>query len=164
MEKLYTDYSLKEARRVVSTTFSMHPTFIEQTSKMSACYLFPLAALCQGKTLTTTGNSIDANYKITRASAVIRHLRKFYAIPIQRRIIMTTTRTGGNAKQALFYISKEDLSELEANPEAVFRRQLLKMKADTNAQALKKLHNLVQELGYNWVRNQLEAMVKMHDG
>lgn len=89
--------------------------WIKRLQKSSLC-LF--AALCDGKTMTTTGYEINADFSVKRASAAI-HSLKLKNLPISTNSVLTGSDVGGTTNQAVFYISKDDLHSLKSDPEKI---------------------------------------------
>lgn len=151
MNTLWTDYPPELSRKALTKHFSHHPEFLNTINDLSRCYICPLAALCDGKTITTSGNAIEADYGISRASAVVQFLRKKMGIPITRELIVIHIDCGMKARQARYSISKNDLETLKKNPMKHSCVNIPSCESEAKVQARKYIQRLVEQHGKDWV-------------
>lgn len=157
MRKVTEDYSPEISRQKLDARFAQNPVVADRVKKMTKTQLSVFAALCDGKSFTTAGYSIDADYGVNRASAVALSLEKRHSIPVSRRMIETKADVGGNTKQALFFISSEDLSRLDDEPETLFKECQLDLFRRTSSQAQRDVKRLLRELGTDGLLNLVHA-------
>jgi len=75
MEKVTDQYSPEIAQHKLSAYFSGNLIMFRVTKRLQKSSLCVFAALCDGKTITTTGYEVDADFSVKRASAVIHSLK-----------------------------------------------------------------------------------------
>ncbi|RYC48136.1 hypothetical protein DEH81_07250 [Pectobacterium zantedeschiae] len=157
MRKVTDDYSPEIARHKLDLRFQDNEPMSELIRGMKRTDLCALAALCDGKTLTTSGYNIDADYSVNRASAVAHSLKQ-YLLPISAKSLPAKADVGGISHQSAFFITKEDLSRLEKDTESVFEvcRKSLLVQKESSAQ--KEMKRLYKEFGEEGVLNFLRSV------
>lgn len=156
MNKLWIDYSPEKARYTLERKFCAHPEFLQYLRKLSRSNLSILAALCDGKSVTTLGNLVEADYGITRASAVIQFLRKQFSIPITRELKVISTDCGMKARQAIYKIEACNLVLLKNNLNMYSDADNPHSVSLAKMQAKKKIQRLIDQFGHEWVIKTLE--------
>ncbi|EKT64688.1 hypothetical protein [Providencia alcalifaciens] len=154
MRKVTDVYSPELAKEILGKHFSNNIEMINIINRLKKSGLCVLAALCEGRTVTTTGYDIDADFCVNRASAVI-HALKQKGISIKTHKILTTADVGGMTQQASFSLDEQTLEALKKHPKktlAECKKELLKHK---KLSALKVLTRLCKTYGENEVHRML---------
>lgn len=157
MRKISDHYSAAAARQELRKRFDNSSTALACIEKLSDTCACALLVMMEGKTLTTTGYSIPADYGVNRASAVIHTLEQAL-FPVSNRRIETESDVGKKAYQSVFFIAAEDREKLEMSPDEVFlqcRRILCQKKWHREVQDMRRL---LKELGSEGVRELLEQV------
>ena len=82
MTKVTVDYPSSISRRKLSNLFNHSPFMLSLIHDMCDSQAIVLAAMCEGKCVTSAGNRIEADYEVTKLAAVIDVLEnKFYHHP-----------------------------------------------------------------------------------
>ncbi len=107
-----------------------------------------LAYLLDGCVLTTSGNNVDADYYLPRASSLVDALENEHSFPIEHKDVSTSSDlTGKTTVQTVYYIKPEVISELKCNAKAVFSRQESVILIRREARAEKLTRSLVFKVG-----------------
>lgn len=163
MEKVTDQYSPEIARHKLSAYFSGNLIMLDVIKRLQKSSLCVFAALCDGKTITTTGYEIDADFSVKRASAVI-HSLKLKNLPISTNSVSTDSDVGGTTNQAFFFISKDDLHSLKSDPEKTMRKCAKLHAQHKRSHAQRDIARLCNEFGKETILkllNQTAAGTKM---
>lgn len=156
MIKLTDNYQPDVAKSRLIERFKNTPSVLEVIRKLHKAPLCSLAAMCDGYVLTTSGNNVNADYCINRASAIIHDLKQFN-IPISTATHNVLSDVGGVATQAVFFISNGDLEMLENDPEMIMQQCAGHIRELKQTQAQKEINRLYKEYGekgiWKFVRN-----------
>ncbi|RXM24332.1 hypothetical protein EO238_15810 [Citrobacter sp. AAK_AS5] len=94
MTKVTVDYPSSISRRKLSNLFNHSPFMLSLVHDMCDSQAIVLAAMCEGKCVTSAGNRIEADYEVTKLAAVIDVLENKFYLPVlsagscmQRRFI-----------------------------------------------------------------------------
>lgn len=130
---------------------------------MTKTQLSVFAALCDGKTFTTAGYDIDADYGVKRASAVALSLEKRHSIPVTRSLVEAKADVGGSTKQALFFIAPSDLVRLDNEPEVLFSECRKDISRRETNQAQRDVKRLLKEFGKAGLLDLLDIVEAAND-
>jgi hypothetical protein len=150
MNKVTELYPPEIAKHKLSDHFSENVLMLEMINHMGKSDLCVFAALCDGKTITTTGYEIDADLSVKRASAVIHSLKQ-KNLPISTNTIPTQSDVGGTTKQSVFFISDDDLRCMKSNPEKVMKKCEKLQVQQKRSHAQKDVARLCREFGKDGV-------------
>ena len=163
MTKVTVDYPSSISRRKLSNLFNHSPFMLSLVHDMCDSQAIVLAAMCEGKCVTSAGNRIEADYEVTKLAAVIDVLENKFYLPVSRVKIPTASDTGGGTIQAKYHITENDMSLLLEDPESVLlmreRLALSKLKS-RDERCLKRL---VAVHGYDEVFRSLKALDSAND-
>lgn len=163
MTKVTIDYPSSIARRKLSVLFNNSPFMLSLVHDMCDSQAIVLAAMCDGKSVTSAGNRIEADYEVTKLAAVIDVLENKFYLPVSRMKIATASDTGAGTVQAKYHIAEDDMDLLLQDPEAVLlmreRLALSKLKS-RDERCLKRL---VAVHGYEEVFRSLQALGAAND-
>ncbi len=82
-----------------------------------------LSSLIEGHHLTSSGNSVKADFEVTRLPAIIEMLEK-NIFPIRHlNVSVKSVTTGRMTGQTVYFIEPEHIEQLLADPELVFANQ-----------------------------------------
>jgi|GEM_PF-1481695 len=147
LRKITDDYTPGLARQKLASFFEDRETALLAVGKLNRTQVCVLAALLDGKCITTSGYSIPADYGVKRASAVMHSLEKEHFFPISSRRIETESDVGTKTKQALFFISQDDRERLKLEPNQILEEIYQKACLTKASQAQKEIIRLVKEFG-----------------
>lgn len=162
--KITDDYSPELARQKVTTFFESHPEIAKSTNELSDTKVCVLAALFDGKSITTSGYSIPSDYGVKRASAVAHALEKIHNFPISHSLVDTESDVGKMTKQARFNMTETDREKLQKDPEIVFKEKHEQTCKTRETQAQKEMKRLVKEYGENGVLELLKRAANDESG
>ncbi|HAH1080727.1 TPA: hypothetical protein GF150_23435 [Escherichia coli] len=112
------------ARANLATKFSSHLKVIELFNTMQDSQVVVLSSLIEGHHLTSSGNSVKADFEVTRLPAIIEMLEKKYFFPIRHlNVSVKSVTTGRMTGQTVYFIEPEHIEQLLADPELVFANQ-----------------------------------------
>ncbi|EPC5062805.1 hypothetical protein ACRZZB_001510 [Klebsiella oxytoca] len=163
MEKVTDQYSPEIARHKLNAYFSGNFIMLDVIKRLQKSSLCVFAALCDGKTITTAGYEINADFSVKRASAVI-HSLKLKNLPVSTNSVSTGSDVGGITNQAVFFISKEDLHSLKSEPEEIMRKCARLHAQHKRSHAQRDIARLCKEFGKEAILklvNQAAANPKM---
>lgn len=148
MSDLLNDYyTIAKANELLEELFSEAPLMMDIIKGMSGTSKRLFAALCDGKTITTTGYSVKADIYIHRASAPIKTLRE-YCLPIDDKFVQSVSTLGNPSQVKVFFLSRESFLRLTKNPKWVieeYRERSKIAKYDSNKNDLRRIYNLYGE-------------------
>jgi len=147
MRKLSDDYSAEIARKKLSSRFESSDAIADTIKKLTDKELCTLAALCDGNAITTMGYTINADYGVNRASAVVHSLKEKCSIPIVSISVNTTSDVNNATKQSKFIITKEDLDHLSTDPDSVLRAFQKEALIRKESLAQKEIKRLLRDYG-----------------
>ncbi|WP_411706169.1 hypothetical protein [Edaphovirga cremea] len=157
MRKISEDYNVITAREELLALFPDNVTAESSINAISDQDVCVLAGMLAGKSITTAGYSIPADYGVKRASAVALRLEQF-AFPVSTRRVETESDVGSKTYQSLFFISEKDRERLRTDPDTVFceckqlasQKKLRREKQD--------MRRLLKELGTDGVQELLNQV------
>lgn len=158
MDKVTEFYTPEISKNKLIDHFLDNIPMLEMINRMGKSDLCVFAALCDGKTITTTGYDIDADLSVKRASAVIHSLKQ-KNLPISANAINTQSDVGGNTKQSVFFIKEDDLQCLKSNSEKVMKKCEKLQLQQKRSYAQKEVARLCREFGKDGVLNLLSQVV-----
>lgn len=150
MNKVTEFYTPEIAKNKLGAHFSDNMPMLEMINHMGKSDLCVFAALCDGKTITTTGYDIEADLSVKRASAVIHSLKQ-KNLPISTNAINTQSDVGGTTKQSVFFISGDDLLSLKSNSEKIMKKCEKIQVQQKRSHAQKEIARLYREFGKDGV-------------
>lgn len=107
-----------------------------------------LAYLLDGKVISTSGNNVDADHYLTRASSLVDVLENTYRFPIEHKDVTTSSDlTGKSTIQTVYYIKPEIIGELKCDAKAVFAKQEATISIRREARTQKLTRSLVVKVG-----------------
>jgi hypothetical protein len=162
MRKISDDYSAESAREELNELFTDHPAIQASIDDMSNTTVCVLAVMMAGNSVTTAGYTIDADYGVKRASAVIHSIEQ-HLFPVSSRRVETESDVGNKTHQSLFFISKEDLEHLKTAPDDVFNRCREQASVKKMQREQQDMRRLLKELGTDGVRKLLYQVANDSD-
>jgi len=162
MRKISEDYSAQSAREELNQIFADHPTVQASIDAMSNTTVCVLAGMMSGKTVTTAGYTIDADYGVKRASAVMHNIEQHW-FPVSSRRVETESDVGNKTHQSLFFISKDDLHDLTVSPEHVLDKCREHASIKKNQREQQDMRRLLKELGTDGVQKLLDQVANDSD-
>lgn len=162
--KITEDYSPELARQKVISFFESHPKVAKSTNELSDTKVCVLAALLDGKSITTSGYSIPSDYGVKRASAVAHALEKIHNFPISHSLVDTESDVGKMTKQARFHMTESDREKLQRDPDCVFKEMYAKACKTRETQAQKEMKRLLKEYGEDGVLELLKRAANDESG
>lgn len=156
-------YSTEIAKIKLSKVFAESVPLVDITNNLTDISRVALAAMCDGFTITSSGNNVSADFEVTRAPAIADSLINDFNLPITRERVETTSGTGNKASQSVYYINGDDLNELLSDPEGVLSKNktLNEMKAWGRTQ--RDLKRLVQQFGADEVISCINQLSSSND-
>ncbi|WP_263057122.1 hypothetical protein [Pantoea agglomerans] len=112
------------ARASLASKFSSHLKAISIFNTMQDSQVVVLSSLLDSHHLTSSGNSVKADFEVTRLPAIIEMLEKKYFFPIRHlNVSVRSVTTGRMTVQTVYLIEPEHIEQLLADPEVVFANQ-----------------------------------------
>lgn len=112
------------ARKELAERFETNLKMLSLLNSMQDSQVVVLSALIEGKRLTSSGNSVPADYEVTRLSAIIETLEKKYLFPIQHlNVSVRSVTTGRMTTQTIYLIESEIVERLIEDSDSVFANQ-----------------------------------------
>ncbi|MEQ4676900.1 hypothetical protein ABN063_20270 [Providencia vermicola] len=159
MAKKITDvYSVEIARKKLSKHFDDNIPLLEITSQLQDNLIIALAAMCDGYTITTPGNNIDADYALVRATTKAGDLLRKHNLPITTEIINAESYTGRTTPYARYSIAQPDLERLLDDTESVLHEISMKNISDKQSRDVRTLDKLISNYGVTNVFNYVSEL------
>jgi len=112
------------ARANLASKFSSHLKTVSIFNTMQDSQVVVLSSLIDSYHLTSSGNSVKADFEVTRLPAIIEMLEKKYFFPIRHlNVSVRSVTTGRMTVQTVYLIEPEHIKQLLAEPEVVFANQ-----------------------------------------
>nr|WP_192967362.1 hypothetical protein [Edwardsiella piscicida]ATV90667.1 DnaK domain [Edwardsiella piscicida] len=112
------------ARANLAHKFASHLSAILLFNTMQDSQVVVLSSLIDGHRLTSSGNSVEADFEVTRLPAIIEMLEKKYFFPIRHlNVSVKSVTTGRMTMQTVYFIESEHIEQLLSDPEMVFANQ-----------------------------------------
>lgn len=112
------------ARSSLVSKFAAHVKAILLFNAMQDSQIVVLSSLMEGHHLTSSGNSVPADFEVTRLPAIIEMLEKKYFFPIcHLNVSVKSVTTGRMTTQTVYFIEPEYIELLLSDPEMVFADQ-----------------------------------------
>jgi len=112
------------ARASLASKFSSHLKAISIFNTMQDSQVVVLSSLLDSNHLTSSGNSVKADFEVTRLPAIIEMLEKKYFFPIRHlNVSVRSVTTGRMTVQTVYLIEPEHIEQLLDDPEVVFANQ-----------------------------------------
>ncbi|MGL6002878.1 MAG: hypothetical protein ACRCZ4_12400 [Plesiomonas sp.] len=119
-----------------------------QVRNMRDSLKLALANLLDGDVITTSGNNVEADHYMTRASSLVDVLENEYSFPIEHKDVSTLSELTGKATiQTVYYIKSDVIAELRCNAKAVFSRQGKIILVRREARTEKLTRSLISKVG-----------------
>lgn len=136
------------ARANLVSKFSSHLKTISLFNSMQDSQVVVLSSLIEGCHLTSSGNSVKADFEVTRLPAIIEMLEKKYFFPIRHlNLSVKSVTTGRMTVQTVYLIEPEHIEQLFADPELVFANQERSLFFRSLEREGKSLHKLIEKKG-----------------
>lgn len=136
------------ARSNLASKFSSHLRVIAILNTMQDSQVVVLSSLMDGHQLTSAGNSVVADFEITRLSAIIETLEKKYFFPIKHQSVsVKSVTTGRMTAQTVYLIEPDIIEQLTSDPESVFACQERELFSRTIDRENKNLRKLIEKKG-----------------
>ncbi|ONI56912.1 hypothetical protein N499_1390 [Wolbachia pipientis wVitA] len=162
-KSLTSEYKPELAKSKLTKYFGDKVSLVEINNSLTDLNRIALAAMCDGKTITSSGNNVHADFEVTRAPAIADTLVNEFNLPITRQRIETVSETGNKASQSLYYIEDSALEELLNNPDEVLSRNKKKNDMKAWGRSERDLKRLVQRFGVEDIISYLSAMHSSND-
>lgn len=159
-KSLTSEYKPEQAKAKLTKYFGDQIPLIEINNSLTDLNRIALAAMCDGRTITSSGNSINADFAVTRAPAIADALVNEFNLPITRQRIETVSGTGNKASQSIYYIDDSALEELLNDPESVLSRNKKNNEIKARGRSERELTRLVKRLGADDIISYLSKMKK----
>lgn len=112
------------ARANLASKFSSHLKTVSIFNTMQDSQVVVLSSLIDSYHLTSSGNSVKADFEVTRLPAIIEMLEKKYFFPIRHlNVSVRSVTTGRMTVQTVYLIEPDHIKQLLAEPEVVFANQ-----------------------------------------
>lgn len=136
------------ARASLASKFSSHLKAISIFNTMQDSQVVVLSSLLDSHHLTSSGNSVKADFEVTRLPAIIEMLEKKYFFPIRHlNVSVRSVTTGRMTVQTVYLIEPEHIEQLLADPEVVFANQEKSFFLRSLEKERKNLGKLIEKKG-----------------
>lgn len=134
--------------KIINEFFLNDPDTLSLIHDMRPSLKVALAYLLDGKVITTSGNNVEADHYLTRASSLVDALENAYGFPIEHKDVTTSSDlTGKSTIQTVYYIKPEVIGELKRDAKAVFAKQESIILVRREARTQKLTRSLVLKVG-----------------
>lgn len=156
-------YSPEQAKVKLTQYFGDQVPLIEINNSLTDLNRAALAAMCDGHTITSCGNNVDADFAVTRASAITNTLINEFNLPVTRQRVDTISETGNKVSQSVYYIENSALDELLGDPETVLARNKKCNDMKAWGRSERELKRLVQRFGVQDIISYVSNMSSSND-